>query len=40
MVVARFDALNLTFQGYVTPQGELVMQSQGGQTFEGHIDPY
>jgi hypothetical protein len=38
--VARFDALNLTFQGYVTPQGELAMQSQGGQMFEGHIDPY
>ena len=38
--VARFDALNLTFQGYVTPQGELVMQSGGGETFEGHIDPY
>ena len=26
--------------GDVTPQGELVMQSQGGETFEGHIDPY
>jgi hypothetical protein len=36
--VAHFAALNLTFEGYVTPQGELAMQSQGGQTFEGHID--
>ena len=38
--VARFAALNLTFQGYVTPQGVLMMQSEGGQTFEGRIDPY
>jgi len=37
--VARFAALNLTFQGYVTPQGALVMQSEGGQTFQGQIDP-
>jgi hypothetical protein len=37
---ARFAALNLTFQGYVTPQGVLMMQSEGGQTFEGKIDPY
>lgn len=38
--IARFAALNLTFQGYVTPQGRLVMQSEGGQTFEGQFDPY
>jgi hypothetical protein len=37
--IARFAALNLTFQGYVTPQGALMMQSEGGQTFEGKIDP-
>jgi len=36
---ARFAALNLTFQGYVTPQGVLTMQSEGGRTFEGKIDP-
>ena len=36
---ARFAALDLTFQGYVTPQGGLVMQSSGGQTFQGQIDP-
>jgi hypothetical protein len=38
--VARFAAFNLTFQGYATPQGALMMQSEGGQTFEGKIDPY
>jgi hypothetical protein len=38
--VARFAALDLSFQGTVTPQGQLSMQSQGGQTFEGQIDPY
>jgi hypothetical protein len=38
--VARFAALDLNFQGYVTPQGELRMQAPTGQTFEGHIDPY
>ena len=37
---ARFAALNLTFQGYVTPQGALMMQSEGGQAFDGKIDPY
>jgi hypothetical protein len=38
--VARFAALDLTFEGDVTPQGELRMLSQGGETFEGLIDPY
>ncbi len=38
--VARFAALDLSYQGYVTPQGEVRMQSPSGQTFVGHIDPY
>jgi hypothetical protein len=38
--VANFAALDLTFQGYVTPQGALSMRSEGGQTFEGQFDPY
>jgi hypothetical protein len=38
--VARFTALNLQFQGYVTAQGELRMEAPTGQTFEGQIDPY
>ena len=38
--VARFAALDLEFQGYVTPQGELRMQAPAGQTFVGQIDPY
>jgi hypothetical protein len=38
--VARFAALDLNFQGYVTPQGEVRMQAPTGQTFEGQIDPY
>src|SRR5262249_29145327 len=37
--VARFAALDLDFQGYVTPQGELRMQAPTGQTFVGQIDP-
>jgi len=37
---ARFAALDLSFQGYVTPQGELRMQAPTGQTFVGQIDPY
>jgi hypothetical protein len=28
-----------TFQGYVTPQGALAMQSQLGGTFQGQISP-
>jgi len=31
--------LNLRFQGYVTPQGGLVMRTGVGQRFEGQIDP-
>ena len=38
--IARFAALDLTYQGYVTPQGEVRMQSPAGQTFVGQIDPY
>jgi hypothetical protein len=38
--VARFAALDLTYDGYVTPQGDVRMQSPAGQTFTGHIDPY
>jgi len=36
--LAQFEALNLTFQGYVTPQGTLKMDSGYGQTLEGQID--
>jgi hypothetical protein len=32
-------SINLTFQGYVNPQGGLSMISQQGQTFQGQIDP-
>ncbi len=38
--MARFAALDITYQGYVTPQGEVRMQSPSGQTFVGQIDPY
>lgn len=37
---ARFAALDLTYQGYVTPQGEVRMQTPSGRTFVGQIDPY
>src|ERR1700757_3324220 len=37
--LAQFHALNLyTFQGYVTPQGRLKMDSGKGQTIEGQIN--
>jgi hypothetical protein len=36
--LAQAQALNLTFQGYVTPQGALAMSSGRGQRFEGQID--
>jgi hypothetical protein len=37
--LAQFQALNLyTFQGYVTPQGHLKMDSGKGQAIEGQID--
>jgi hypothetical protein len=38
--VARFAALDLTYQGYVTPQGQVGMQAPDGRTFTGQIDPY
>jgi len=39
--VARFAALDITYQGYVTPQGEVRMQSPDGQrTFIGQIDSH
>jgi hypothetical protein len=38
--VAQFAALDLTYQGYVTPQGDVNMQTPAGQTFVGHIDAY
>jgi hypothetical protein len=37
--LAQAQSPNLTFQGYVTPQGALTMQSQLGQTFQGQISP-
>jgi hypothetical protein len=37
--VARFAALDITYQGYVSPQGDVTMQSPAGQTLTGHIDP-
>ena len=36
--LAQVQALNRTFQGYVTPQGALAMSSGRGQRFEGQID--
>jgi hypothetical protein len=37
--LAQFQPLNLyTFQGYVTPQGHLKMDSGKGQIIEGQID--
>ena len=37
--LAQFQVLNLyTFQGYVTPQGHLKIDSGKGQTIEGQID--
>jgi len=38
--VAQFAALDLQFQGNVTPQGQLNMQAPTGQTFQGQIDTY
>jgi hypothetical protein len=38
--MAQFAALDLTYQGYVTPQGEVRMQTPDGRTFVGQIDPY
>jgi hypothetical protein len=36
--LAQFQAIGLTLQGYVTPQGVLMMNSGVGQTFQGQID--
>jgi hypothetical protein len=36
--VARFAALDITYQGYVTPQGQVSMQAPDGRTFVGQID--
>jgi hypothetical protein len=36
---ALWQGPNLAFQGYVSPQGVLVMSSSTGQTFQGQIDP-
>ena len=36
--LAQFQAIGLTLQGYVTPQGGLMMNSGVGQTFQGQID--
>jgi hypothetical protein len=38
--VARFAALDLTYQGYVTSDGGVNMQTPEGRTFVGQIDPY
>lgn len=38
--VARFAALDLTYQGYVTSNGAVTMQTPDGRTFVGQIDPY
>jgi ABC-type transport system substrate-binding protein len=36
--LAQFQAHNVTYQGYVTPQGGLTMRTGLGHKFEGHID--
>jgi hypothetical protein len=36
--LAQFQAIGLTFQGYVTPHGGLAMNSGVGQTFRGQIE--
>ena len=36
--LATLQGYNLTFQGYVNPQGALMMTSGFGQTFQGQID--
>lgn len=38
--VAQFAALDLRYQGYVSPAGEVIMQNLAGQILVGHIDPY
>ena len=36
--LAQLDVINVSFQGYVTPQGALAMRTGAGQRFEGQID--
>ena len=36
---AVWQGPNIAFQGYVTPQGVLTMNSGTGQTFQGRIQP-
>lgn len=38
--VARFAALDLTYQGQVTSDGAVNMQTPDGRTFVGQINPY
>ena len=38
--VARFAALDITYQGTVTSDGVVNMQDPQGRTFVGQIDPY
>ena len=35
----QFRGANLTFYGYINPQGGLSLTTQQGQTFQGRIDP-
>src|SRR5262249_10906301 len=35
--LAQFRALNLDFQGYITPDGILAMRAESGQTFQGQF---
>jgi hypothetical protein len=35
----QFRGANLTFYGYINPQGGLSLTTQQGQTFQGQIDP-
>jgi len=37
--LAQFDALGVTFAGYVTPQGHLTMHSGYGATLIGQAKP-
>ena len=37
--LAQFEALGVTFSGYVTPQGQLRMHSGYGATVTGQINP-
>ena len=37
--LAQFDALGVTFAGYVTPQGHLTMRSGYGATLTGQAKP-